>query len=49
MQAPTRRATKPAGQWNALEIRAEGRRIVIVLNGKNVEWLEKVNDEQYRR
>ncbi|MBI1913592.1 MAG: DUF1080 domain-containing protein [Planctomycetes bacterium] len=30
---PTRRAGKPAGQWNAMEIRADGRRIVVVLNG----------------
>src|SRR5262245_53570519 len=31
--APTRRAGKPPGQWNAMEIRADGRRIVVVLNG----------------
>ena len=30
---PTRRAGKPAGQWNRMEIRAEGRRVVVVLNG----------------
>jgi hypothetical protein len=30
---PTRRAGKQAGQWNAMEIRADGRRIVVVLNG----------------
>ncbi len=29
---PTRRAGKPAGQWNAMEIRADARRIVVVLN-----------------
>jgi hypothetical protein len=34
--APTRRAGKPAGQWNALTIRADGRRVVVVLNGKKV-------------
>jgi hypothetical protein len=34
--APTRRVTKPAGQWNALEIRAEGRRLVVVVNGVKV-------------
>jgi hypothetical protein len=34
--APTRRTGKPAGQWNALEIRAEGRRVVVVLNGATV-------------
>jgi hypothetical protein len=33
---PTRRVTNPAGQWNALEIRADGRRIVVVTNGKKV-------------
>jgi hypothetical protein len=34
--APTRRMTKPAGQWNAMEIRAEGRRVVVVLNGVKI-------------
>ncbi len=34
--APTQRASKPAGQWNALEIRAEGRQVVVVLNGKKI-------------
>jgi hypothetical protein len=34
--APSRRASKPAGEWNALEIRAEGREVVVVLNGKKV-------------
>ena len=34
--APTRRAGKPAGQWNTMEIRAEGREIVVVLNGKKI-------------
>ena len=33
---PTRRAGKPAGQWNTLAIRAEGRRVVVVLNGIKV-------------
>jgi hypothetical protein len=33
---PTRRLTKPAGEWNALEIRAEGRRVVVGVNGKKV-------------
>jgi len=27
---------KPAGEWNAMEIRAEGTRVVIVLNGATV-------------
>jgi len=31
--APTRRATKKAGQWNALTIRAEGRQLQVRLNG----------------
>jgi hypothetical protein len=31
--APTRRASKKAGQWNALTIRAQGREIQVVLNG----------------
>jgi hypothetical protein len=33
---PTRRAGKPANEWNSLEIRAEGRRVVVVLNGVGV-------------
>jgi 3-keto-disaccharide hydrolase len=34
--APTRRAARPAGEWNSMEVRAEGRRVVVVLNGKKV-------------
>jgi hypothetical protein len=34
--APTQRASKPAGEWNALEIRAAGRDVVVVLNGKKI-------------
>jgi hypothetical protein len=34
--APTQRAGKPAGQWNTLEIRAEGRQLVVILNGKKI-------------
>lgn len=34
--APTRRAGKPAGQWNTLEIRAVGRQVAVVLNGKKI-------------
>jgi hypothetical protein len=34
--APTRRAGKPAGEWNAMTIRAEGRRVVVIVNGKKV-------------
>lgn len=33
---PSRRATKPAGQWNALTIRAQGRQVMVVLNGKKI-------------
>jgi hypothetical protein len=33
---PRRRVTKPAGQWNALEVRCEGRHLAVVLNGVKV-------------
>jgi hypothetical protein len=33
---PTRRAGKPAGQWNTMEIRAEGRQMMVTLNGKKI-------------
>jgi hypothetical protein len=33
---PTRRAGKPAGQWNSMIIRADGRTIVVILNGKKI-------------
>jgi hypothetical protein len=33
---PTQRAGKAAGEWNAMEIRADGRQVVVVLNGKKV-------------
>jgi hypothetical protein len=33
---PTRRAGKPAGLWNHLTIRAEGRNVIVILNGKKV-------------
>lgn len=44
--APTRRAGKPAGQWNAMEIRCAGRHVVVTLNGKKVQdadldWLRR--------
>ena len=32
--APAQRAGNPAGQWNALEVRADGRRVAVRLNGK---------------
>jgi hypothetical protein len=34
--SPTQRAGKPAGQWNAMTIRAEGRNVVVILNGKKI-------------
>jgi hypothetical protein len=33
---PTKRTGKPAGQWNAIEIQADGRRVVVVLNGSKI-------------
>jgi hypothetical protein len=33
---PSQRASKPAGEWNTMEIRAEGRQVVVVLNGKKI-------------
>jgi hypothetical protein len=33
---PMRRASKPAGQWNDMAIRAVGRRVIVVLNGKKI-------------
>ena len=33
---PTQRASKPAGQWNHMEIRAVGRNVVVLLNGKKI-------------
>ena len=33
---PTKRTGKPAGQWNAIEIQAEGRRVSVVLNGTKI-------------
>jgi hypothetical protein len=37
VQAPSQRATKPAGEWNTMEIQADGRRLVVMLNGKKVQ------------
>jgi hypothetical protein len=34
--APTRRASKKAGQWNAMTIRAQGREVRVILNGKTI-------------
>ena len=33
---PSRRASKPAGEWNKIEIRAAGRQVTVVLNGKKI-------------
>jgi hypothetical protein len=33
---PMRRAAQPAGEWNSMEVRADGRQVVVVLNGKKV-------------
>jgi hypothetical protein len=45
---PKRRAGKPAGQWNALEIRCEGRHLVVVLNGVKVvdEDLDRLREDK---
>jgi hypothetical protein len=34
--APTRRTTRPAGQWNRMAVRAEGRRLRVWVNGVQV-------------
>lgn len=34
--APNQRASKQAGEWNAITVRAEGNRITIILNGKKI-------------
>jgi hypothetical protein len=33
---PSEDAVKPAGEWNAMEIRADGRKVVVTLNGKKI-------------
>jgi hypothetical protein len=33
---PSRKAIKPAGQWNAMHITARGRRITVALNGTTI-------------
>jgi hypothetical protein len=35
--APKRRASKPAGEWNAMEIRAVKREVTVTLNGKLIQ------------
>jgi len=34
--APSRRASKKAGEWNALTVVADGRRVKVTLNGKKI-------------
>ena len=34
--APTKNAVKPAGEWNTMEIRADGRQVTVILNGKTL-------------
>src|SRR5262249_18048961 len=34
--APTRRASKKAAEWNAMELRALGRQLMVFINGKKV-------------
>jgi hypothetical protein len=36
VKAPSERVTRPAGQWNEMEIRAEGRKVTVGFNGKSV-------------
>jgi len=33
---PSQEAVKPAGEWNAMEVRADSRQVVVVLNGKKI-------------
>jgi hypothetical protein len=45
---PKRHVTKPAGQWNAMEIRCEGRRLVVLVNGVKVvdEDLDRLREDK---
>ncbi|MCI0456418.1 MAG: DUF1080 domain-containing protein [Gemmataceae bacterium] len=43
---PSKRATKAGGEWNALTIRAEGRRVVVAVNGQQV---VDADLDQYRK
>jgi hypothetical protein len=36
VQAPGQRASKPAGEWNAMTIRLQGRELTVTLNGKQL-------------
>jgi hypothetical protein len=46
--APTASAVKPAGEWNTVEIRCTGPRIVIVINGKQVLDVDQTTVEQIK-
>jgi hypothetical protein len=43
---PSRKAGKPAGQWNEMAVRAEGRRVTVLVNGEKV---VDANLDQYRQ
>ena len=46
--APTESAVKPAGEWNTVEIRCTGPRIVIVINGRQVQDVDQTKIEQIK-
>jgi len=46
--APKENATRPAGKWNQLEIKCEGPRIKITLNGKVIQDVDQSEHEQMR-
>jgi len=39
--APTENAMKPAGEWNTVEVRCVGPRIVVILNGRTVQDIDQ--------
>jgi hypothetical protein len=46
--APKQRKGKPAGEWNALEIRCVGRRLTVILNGAKIveEDLDRLREDK---
>ena len=46
--APTENAVKPAGEWNTVEIRCTGPRIVIMINGRQVLDVDQTKIEQIK-
>ncbi len=46
--APKHNATRPAGQWNTVEIECRGPKIRITLNGKTIHDLDQSKIEQIR-